>query len=73
MKEIEMARPKKIVETKDESVEIKDEAIETNAEIESALKAKDKEMQEKGNNAKQDAQVPTYQERLKAVAANKSK
>ena len=43
----------------------------------SAMSAKveteDKEMQEKGNNAKQDAQVPTYQERLKAVAANKSK
>ena len=43
----------------------------------SAMSAKveteDKEMQEKGNNAKQDAQVPTYQERLKAVAAQKSK
>lgn len=41
-----MARPKKIVETKDESIEIKDETIETSAEIELALKAKDKEMQE---------------------------
>lgn len=45
-----MARPKKIVEAKDELMEIKDEVVETKAdgktEVELALEAKDKEMQE---------------------------
>ena len=45
-----MARPKKIVETKDELIEVKDEVVETKTdektEAEIALEAKDKEMQE---------------------------
>ena len=45
-----MARPKKIVETKDELIEVKDEVVETKTdektEAELALEAKDKEMQE---------------------------
>ena len=45
-----MARPKKIVEAKDELMEVKDEVVETKTdekkEIELALEAKDKEVQE---------------------------
>ena len=45
-----MARPKKIVETKDELIEVKDEVVETKTdektEAELALEAKDKEIQE---------------------------
>ena len=73
-----MARPKKIVETKDELIEVKDEVVETKTdektEAELALEAKDKEMQEMKTQMemlmKQMAQMATINQGVQVGKAN---